>query len=114
MLSTRSLFLFLTAACLLTADTQHEVIRDGPRGAKFQPAYEMDITGKTPAYLDHLFLIFRAFTASGFAAAKTATNMYWGAQQIKVDHVPSDITLTPNLYRRDDTGALAGDPTALD
>src|SRR5260370_22042114 len=49
--------------------------------ANFQPAYELDITGKTPAYLDHLFLIFRAFTASGFATAQTATNMYWGAQQ---------------------------------
>jgi len=82
----------------------------------FQPSYELDIAGKTPAYLDHLFLVFRAFGGAGPAAQALGVvpKQCWGAQQIRIDHVPSDITLTPNLYRKDDTGALAGDPIALD
>lgn len=79
----------------------------------FQPSYELDITGKTPAYLDHLFLVFRAFGGTSGLPAQAATKQYWGAQQIRIDHVPSDITLTPNLYRMDNS-ALAGDPIALD
>jgi hypothetical protein len=68
--------------------------------ALYNVRYELKITSKIPAYLDHLVQLGQLAgigTQGGLPLAGVQISDVWNAYQFQVDYVPSDLTLTPTI-----------------
>jgi hypothetical protein len=79
------------------------VYLDKATTALFQPRYEIDITSKEPANIQHLFALAAAYLPAPQQAAteKISVTNYGGMANFDVRYVPSDISVTPFIMQGD-------------
>jgi hypothetical protein len=63
----------------------------------YQVRYDFEVRKKLPAPVADLFSVLQLFTSAAQAAGEEPLKNVWGGGSIKIDYVPSDMTVTANI-----------------